>query len=124
MSKRLLAEIATLMKMQEYKFTLVRDYERKPYNWETWDNGKIVKSEPAEILAFYKVYLNDDMNTSYGFEIRKDETGNEIFDHDDTLTEFLYLHDKSLKEVNDFCGVIFQAMYKDFYDEPLQGTFR
>lgn len=110
--------------MEEYKFTLVRDYDRKPYNWETWENGKVIKSVPAEILAFYKVYLNDDMKKSYGFEIRKDEAGNEIFDHDDTLTEFLYLQGKNIKEVNNFCGAIFDAIYEDYYGEPLQGTFR
>ena len=105
--------------MEETKFTLVRDYGRKFYSWETWENGKIVKSEPAEILAFYKVFLNGDMDKSYGFEIRKDQAGNEIFDHDDTLTEFLYLRGKSMKEVNDFCGRIFDAMYEDYYGEPL-----
>ena len=110
--------------MEEYKFKLVRDFDRKPYNWETWENGKVVKSEPAKILAFYKVYQNDDRDTSYGFEIRKDEAGNEIFDHDDTLTELLYLDGKSIKEVNDYSGAIFDAMYQDYYAKPLQRTFR
>lgn len=121
---RVLAETATFLKMEEYRFTLVRDYDTNPYNWESWENGKVVKSEPAEILAFYKVYLNDDMKTSYGFEIRKDEAGQEIFDHDDTLPDYLYLQGKNIKEVNDLCGRIFDAMYEDYYGEPLQGTFR
>jgi hypothetical protein len=110
--------------MQEYTFILVRDYDRKPYNWDTWENGKVVKSESAEILAFYKVYLNNDTDKPFGFEIRKDEAGTEIFDHDDTLTEFLFIQGKSITEVNDFCGSIFEAMHKDYYGKPLQGTFR
>jgi hypothetical protein len=80
--------------MQEYNFKLVRDYETNPYNWETWRHGTLIKSEPADILAFYKVYLNDDLNTSYSFEIRKDDAGNIVFDHDDKLTEFFYLMGK------------------------------
>lgn len=120
----MLAETAIPLKMQEYKFTLVRDYDRKPYNWETWEDGKIVKSQPAEILAFYNVYLNDETDKLYCFEIRKDEAGREIFDHDDKLPELLYLQGKSMKEVNDFCGRIFDAMYEEYNGEPLKGTFR
>jgi hypothetical protein len=113
-----LAEIAILFKMLETKFTLVRDYERKPYNWENWENGVLVNSEPAEILAFYKVYLNDDLDRSFGFEIRKGRAGTYIFDHDDTLTEFLFAQDGSMKEVNDLVSAICDAMCQDYYDEP------
>ena len=77
--------------------------------------GSLVKSEPAKILAFYKVYFNGDKNKWYSFEIRKDDAGNTILDHDDTLTEYLYQLKAELKEVNALTQRIFEAMGKDYF---------
>ena len=99
-----------------FDFRIVRDYEIKPACWQYWDNGRIVRTEPIEVLALYKIFLNNDVTRSYHFEIRKDdnEKGNLVFDHDDSLVEYLFQQKVGLKEVNELVQRIFNEMEKDY----------
>ncbi|MGV3657079.1 MAG: hypothetical protein ACO1NX_03960 [Chitinophagaceae bacterium] len=99
-----------------FDFRIERDYEIKPTYWQYWDNERIVRTEPIEILASYKIYLNNDVTRCFHFEIRKDdnEKDNLVFDHDDSLVEFLFNQKIGLKEVNEFVQRIFNEMEIDY----------
>jgi hypothetical protein len=97
-------------------FKIERDFKRAPYMVTYFKGQEITKIKPADIIAFYKVRL-DNVDKDFGFEIRKDDAGRVIIDSDDTLTEYLYNNGLKTKEINKIIERISLTIHTDFYKD-------